>query len=697
MNRHHSHGLHHLVRSCMLLLLSICIIFAPYRIAVAQESNSGIELTIEEATPIISDTSGFSIRLLVHNTNTAASSAGTISVSTDPHYTFISRTDMQGWADGTSMIPTPHELLSITVASIPAGQSISVSGTLHAHDDALEALNSWGPLPLSIDYHADDAEQSSHTHLASFVTRSQAGLSGQQTPSMGISVAMPMSTSAWVADSTTQKQLITSNSVKNQAASVLTLSDQERNELKQRDQLHTKYSQLITVADPSVLSVLGTPHFSAIMQPSSFDITSYARVNDEALYASAGITAEDWSAETALHTTRQALGDDAYETVQLAWQGSDSWTMDALNTARKQGYTTVIATHDFSLTDGSVAQTETYRVPTDSGDITVLAAQPTLSALAQQHATSDLATAEQSDAGRLSRLIAQSAFYQTEQPYEDRNLLICVDSTTAVDTVSTLMETLQDATWLHFADLNQLIDSAGETSDATLPESISEIDTPHDTTTTKQTLRDLTTSREAITRLETQILQQDALPDALDNTVNQATWVRQLLTAHDRFTLAAMSSYTDIRGEMRDAAQSFSQALYDQITLIPSGSVTVVSESASMPVTVSNGLPFPIAVHISSLTDSMEIVTSRFTDITVQAHAEAQASISIRVSTAGTTIAHEQLTDRANTPFGQAAQTSITSVLQISDKSGVILIAFAVLLGLVGLYRQFHRKKDPDE
>ena len=29
--------------------------------------------------------------------------------------------------------------------------------------------------------------------------------------------------------------------------------------------------------------------------------------------------------------------------------------------------------------------------------------------------------------------------------------------------------------------------------------------------------------------------------------------------------------------------------------------------------------------------------------------------------------------------------------------TGFIIIGFSLLLGLVGLWRQFHRKKDPDE
>ena len=60
-------------------------------------------------------------------------------------------------------------------------------------------------------------------------------------------------------------------------------------------------------------------------------------------------------------------------------------------------------------------------------------------------------------------------------------------------------------------------------------------------------------------------------------------------------------------------------------------------ETASMPVTVSNKLPYPISVRVSSLTDSMEIVTSRLSDVEVAPNSEAQTSAASSV-TANVTI-----------------------------------------------------------
>ena len=121
------------------------------------------------------------------------------------------------------------------------------------------------------------------------------------------------------------------------------------------------------------------------------------------------------------------------------------------------------------------------------------------------------------------------------------------------------------------------------------------------------------------------------------------------------------------------------------------------SETAKMPVTISNSHPYPVKVKVSSLTDSMQIVTSRFDTVQVPPHGEAQVAFTIRVSTSGTANATISLFDRNGAAFGATQVTHITSALQISDKSGFVIIGFAVLLGAVGLWRQFNRKKDPDE
>ena len=97
-------------------------------------------------------------------------------------------------------------------------------------------------------------------------------------------------------------------------------------------------------------------------------------------------------------------------------------------------------------------------------------------------------------------------------------------------------------------------------------------------------------------------------------------------------------------------------------------------ESAKMPITVSNDLPYAVSVQVNSLTDSMQIVTSRTADIDIPSHSDAQVTFTIRVSTSGSSTAHVSLTDREGNSFGNTQDTAITSVMRVSDASGFIII-----------------------
>lgn len=148
---------------------------------------------------------------------------------------------------------------------------------------------------------------------------------------------------------------------------------------------------------------------------------------------------------------------------------------------------------------------------------------------------------------------------------------------------------------------------------------------------------------------------------------------------------------------MFNESRYLANTLLNRVSITPSENITVVSETATMPITIRNANPFPVHVRVSSLTDSMEIVTSRLADVMVPPNGEAQVTFTIRVATSASTTATLTLQDRDGTTFSTAQHTKITSSLQISDKSGLVIVAVAVVLGIVGLFRQLHRTKDPDE
>ena len=541
---------------------------------------------------------------------------------------------------------------------------------------------------------------------------------------------MPLTSHDWKTNTAVTDGLLSSGSGSVRPSDAVTLGADDARALKAKDELAARFEHLQIVGDPLVLRAVGTPHVQAISQPGMFDVTTYARVGDAGAYTRAGITDQGWRAETGVNLLRSALGDEGAQTRAIAWQGEGSWTMQALNTARAQGYETVVATRDFALQDDATATTETYRVPTDHGEVTVLTAQSTLSALAQQQPTSAQASAEQTDAGRLQRLIAQSAFYQMEQPYESRSLLVCLGESTNSTFVTSLMTALNSASWVHLASIDELATAESAIEPSQMPDLINQYvgQQMPAVSTALEALNALARSRDDIERFNTSILVAGQSAQAADGSSPSAAvqesgtaspqsppsaspsasaqasarlsadaWAQYLLQAHDAFALPALSPHASAREAMVNGAQRFADALLNRITLVPSGSLNVVSETASMPVTVSNKLPYPISVRVSSLTDSMEIVTSRLSDVEVAPNSEAQTSFVVRVSTSGTTVAREQLLDRRDQPFGAVQQTTITSSLQLSDKSGIAIIALAVVLGLLGLWRQFHRKKDPDE
>ena len=257
------------------------------------------------------------------------------------------------------------------------------------------------------------------------------------------------------------------------------------------------------------------------------------------------------------------------------------------------------------------------------------------------------------------------------------------------------MSAVESSNWLETTDLATLAKATPQTSD---DETTSHAPTESGISKSKTaaldaTITTLTASRSAIVRFR------DGIMTGGSDEARQA-WIDRILTAQSTMALHAFSSDgsdTASSAAMVSASQQLSNNLLNSISLAPSETITMVSETATMPVTVSNGTPFSVKVNISSITDSSEIATSRRTSITVPAHSEAQATFRLRAATSSSATATITLEDRSGIAFGQPQQTAISCILKISDMTGFIIIGAAVALGLLGLWRQFHRKKDPDE
>ena len=683
----------------MVMTMALMLLYAPMPHAKAEETpetQSGAMLSIDSSTAVLTDTSGYHLSATVTNTTDQEIPSGTLTLAMNAFYTFVSRNDIQEWSEGIGQIPTPDIVGQSEVPALQPGASANVRIDAESSQEALASIHSWGPKPVTLNYEADGVQQDeAHT----FATRTGAGLNTPDTPAMNITIVQPLEAQGWTTDNTMLEQLVNKGGVTSAELSKIAVPGKEDEvRLKSLEETFTKHDKLQVVADPTYLKAMSMPtQVDGITQPALFDITAYSALNDSKTYDSAGVGPSQWSAEQALKSYQSALGDPNASMTAYAWQGTGNWTIEALTKAKQQGYDTVIATHDFEEDDAATAETGKAIVSTDTGDVTVLTAQSVLSNLAQGKATSSDAEAdgEGTTAGRLARFVAQSAFYQMEQPYAERNLLVCLNEDSDPSVVDALMSDIEQSPWLNLTDLATLKDADISEDAASMSTDLPQTDGLTDSmrSDVQQTLSALANSSSNIKRFNTSILIKPNGKDESD--VN--TWSRQLTNTHTIMALHALGGESPSRSTMAEGANQLAALLINGVAITPTESVNVVSETAKMPVTISNSHPYPVKVKVSSLTDSMQIVTSRFDTVQVPPHGEAQVAFTIRVSTSGTANATISLFDRNGAAFGATQVTHITSALQISDKSGFVIIGFAVLLGAVGLWRQFNRKKDPDE
>lgn len=736
-------------------------------------SHADVAICIQSMTAVLTSDSGFSTTIDIFNSGDATIQAGTLTARMNTMYSFTSRVDMQDWANGNAHIPTPSVLGTVKVPQIQAGHSAQVNITVASDSSQLQSVFSWGPKPVAFNF--SNGVDTDSASVNSFVTRSTDGLQTADTPPLSITVAMPLTASSWSGNADAVKKLqvgagennpssspssSASTSTQSQSAQkdqssqssettsspsstpsssssasedtsgnssdtnsyagVVTLKDSAQSTLQKQLALLKKYPILQSIADPLYLQEFAIPpQTTGIMQPADFDITAFAAKGASA-FSAAGIADSLWNNEQAQTALQTATGDPKSELGSFAWQGRGNWTQNALDIAKKQGYSTAVALSNFASDDDTAsAHTSKYRVKTADGDMNVLVAQKQLSQLAQNTATTKSAKAETTSAGRLARLMAQSALYQMEQPYAERILLVAMKTNENLDYADQVMSNLSKASWLKLTDLQSLQKAqaykSGQLATNAIPSSNGM--SSAELSVLDDSLSALTASKDDISRFATSILsskeQTSASPTTSGTSDAQALargdaaqtsqqnndasgWITQLNTAQSAIAMHVLDG-TGKNRTLSATASQLAKALLSGVHITPSESVTVVTETASLPVTVSNDHPFAVHVIVSSKTNSAEIVTAREAQVEIPAHSEVQVTLPIRVATAGQANASLVLVDRAGQAFGTSHTTRITSSLRLSDMSGLAILVVAGIFGLLGLWRQFNRKKDPDE
>ena len=169
----------HAVAWVTALMLAVAMVCIPQAVAMDDgTATDAVTVDINTATAPVTAQSGYHLTLDITNPTDHALPAGTVTLSTNVHYTFISRTDIQQWAQDEVGIPTPQVLAEVQTPDIAPGGTATVAIDVDADNAVLTSIAEWGPKPLRVDFHTDGTSVETHT----FLTRSAEGLNGAATP-----------------------------------------------------------------------------------------------------------------------------------------------------------------------------------------------------------------------------------------------------------------------------------------------------------------------------------------------------------------------------------------------------------------------------------------------------------------------------------------------------------------------------------
>lgn len=755
-----------------------------------QKNTPGITLALKKSASVISATSGYSATVTITNNTSRTLDAGKLTAYTRPDFVFRDSDTMQRWAQADFRLDAMSVLGSGDTPAIQPGKSADVTISVKPDARAISRITTWGAKPVLIRYtHKEAASAGSERtgsytgrsststgrtgntsnsggpgpgqeELRTFVTRTNSDLPESSLPKLNVVFALPVTSPKLSRTTVSASGLIHgAGAVRTDSAanSIYSENPDCARQTEYIKSLNNTYPFIQNIIDPAIAGQYKDYPAAAVMQPYGTNVSAISQY-PSLQWDSAGIHDHLWDA-AAIQKLLKAQGtgsspdqgnSSGYPFAQapsIAWQGPhSSWTADALARARQQGYTAVIATSGFTGTGSNAAHTEKLTVPTQSGDITVLSAHSKLSALAQNRATSSSSAAEQSQAGRLNRFIAETAFYETQAPYESRTFLITLGSladTQQRQYTGSLLKLVSQSPWLQTDTLNSLLTADSPYTSrqaADFAQASSTGKAAAEQRFYASALKTLAGLREKLAVFDRTILVHSSAGgrtssagaqglsrgDAQNNRLaanrgytleNSATWMGALYTAFDTCSLrsftiddgstgtadtgqtaqdTAAQKNTDAAAEAADPAKSIVDTLYSSVSLMHPGSVSAVSDKANLPLTITNSLPFSVKVGIKGTVlketaQNTGIEISSVKDITVHAHSNKQTTLTITAQGGRRASAKLSLTDSQGKEFGKAVTTQITSALAVNDITGYAIIAIAVILGALGLYRQIRR------
>ncbi|TCD54282.1 hypothetical protein EJ419_04395 [Alloscardovia theropitheci] len=730
-------------------------------------------LAIANSTSIVTSDSGYSADFTITNNSNQDVSAGSLSVYIAPNYEFKTSDSLQEWAESDSNIRMSHELAQADVRSLKVGESTTIKVHVDANNPVLSSMITWGARPLLIRYQSHDSALAESIH--SFITRSNAGTHAQSLPALNVVFTVPISsgnmsscitndkttasaqesmsallsgealslTTSSSASSTTSSSTPSSSSsvsspsgspssqgstsemqsctasavsglekLKNTVPQVelltdpsLALNTQQENQSIQDDQSST--NQVTTQSSQS--SILNSSSYS--IQPYAIDIASLANSNNTSSLSLAAATSVGSSSPIAI-------------------DGLSGWSMDALKTAQSLGYSTVLATDGFASATDSAVHNSLAHVDINGQNMTVLTAQHELSQLAQGTPSSSQADAENSSAGLINRFIAQTAFYESQAPYEQRTILINAShmsrnlSPQHIAFITRLAQSLSSASWTNLTDLNSLINASSPYSAQEVEEFIEDaqkLDKKH-----SKTLSDITeiidSNKSRVNNFLSSVVDSAQSPTSAKDARNPQDLARgqadksrplssqeleqwqnslsSLITDYASRSLSSLSIATYAQNSRNlsslNADTAITRQLLNSVNISVPSSLHVVSETATVPVTISNNLPVSLRINVATRSSEKvrsEVTISGADNITVNAHSEQQVTLPVRAISGWTTTFQIYITTAEGMLINSKKDISISSSFTIMDNAGYVIFALAILLAVLGIRRQISRSR----
>jgi len=373
---------------------------------------------------------------------------------------------------------------------------------------------------------------------------------------------------------------------------------------------------------------------------------------------------------------------------------------DALEQAIEVGATAAVVPSsslrpdpEASVTPSSVGVYESSR--SEGSQLYVLAPDPVLS---QEFS---LLTRDSDTEQTRQRLLAETATIASEFTSTPRHLLISPSAGTDLDpaAAAAALDAFAEAPWIESGRTASLLDAAQQRAWTTDPVADGEelyalgrldAEDVHPSAPADGTWRVLEESADAqlldpevLADLEGSWRRLDALGAAMEDDAPLDAPRREILSATsslwrgDPGTPAARA---------QDAAEQV-ETLQGRIQVVPASGYNVVSDSAAVPITITNGLDTPITVKVSVTSDRRLVQIGEPAVVTVPAHGQAEATVDVEAIANGSVTLTSTLTTEDDRILADPVEVPLTVNPSWENRTTLLLVIAMGLLVVVGVAR----------